>query len=136
MTNKSNTTLRIVMVGDVIITEAIDPEKAFGNALPILQEGDLTLANVEGVICDDTISTLPGKTESGSGGHVRMPSGPIESILKLAKVDAVSTAEMSFPNRGPQLLIWDRVCWLLALLLEASSEDRVTARSNRTLQIQ
>ena len=42
MSKKSDSTLRIVMVGDVIITEAIDPQIAFGNTLPILQNGDIT----------------------------------------------------------------------------------------------
>ena len=75
MSKKSDSTLRIVMVGDVIVTEAIDPQIAFGNTLPILQNGDITLANVEGVICDESVSTLPGKTESGSGGHVECHLG-------------------------------------------------------------
>ncbi|MFL2627946.1 MAG: CapA family protein [Dehalococcoidia bacterium] len=105
MSKKSDSTLRIVMVGDVIITEAIDPQIAFGNTLPILQNGDITLANVEGVICDESVSTLPGKTESGSGGHVRMPSGPIESILQLANVDAVSTANNHTMDFGEEGLI-------------------------------
>ena len=53
MSKKSDSTLRIVMVGDVIITEAIDPEIAFGNTLRILHNGDITLAIVEGLKCDE-----------------------------------------------------------------------------------
>jgi len=83
------------------LDEAADT--AFGNALPILQDADVTLVNVEGAVCDDSLPTLPGKTEAGSGGHLRMPSGPIERALKLAKVDAVSIANnhcMDFREEG------------------------------------
>jgi len=63
----------------------------FGPTASLLREADITLVNLEGVICDVDLPPIPGKVEAGSGGHLHMPPGTENGLVEVG-VDAVSLA--------------------------------------------
>jgi len=94
-------TLSILMVGDLCISQS-KPSSILGNTVPLLQNADITIANLEGPICDESLQPLPGKIEAGSGAHLRMRPG-IEKELKEVGIDAVAIANnhcMDFQEDG------------------------------------